>query len=274
MNAINGKEISAKIIEQICTEIKTHDYKIKLAIILIGEDPASALYVKYKIKRASEANIETQLYKFENNATEKEIADLIETLNSDKNITGFFIQAPIPNHIDINNLTSMISPTKDVDGMSPLSLGNLFHKNKALIAATPLAVIEAIKSIKNFKLEGKDTLIINRSPIIGKPLAALLLNENATVQMCHTKSKNIFEKTKLADVIILGTGKINFLSSKDISADAIIIDCGAPNPEFKIEENTEFNGTITPVPGGIGPITIACLLKNCLISYKLQNNIN
>lgn len=262
---LDGRELAQNILEQIKSSIKKQNLKPHLVIIQVGNDEATNIYVKMKLKRAQEVNIKAILALYPQDVSQRELEDKISQLNEDPKVSGFFIQTPISNHLDLNKLCMMIDPLKDVDGMNPLNLGRLQQGEKdVMVSATALAVMELLKSIPDLKLESKSILIINRSIILGKPLTAMLLNENATVTVAHSKTTNLYELTSQADIIVTGTGIKNFITSEMIKDEAILIDCGSPDAEVDINSVGGKAHYISPVPGGVGPLTIACLLRNCI----------
>ncbi|OGC50830.1 hypothetical protein A2716_02235 [candidate division WWE3 bacterium RIFCSPHIGHO2_01_FULL_40_23] len=306
---INGKEIAAQILSEVKSEILKNKLNLKLAIIQIGEDEATNIYIKNKIKRADEVGIKTELHKYQNDITEEEVGNLIQKLNVDSSVTGFFIQTPIPSHLDLLKLVSKIDSKKDIDGMNPYNLGALLQgRSSVLVSATAEAVLKTLEyayvchtgldpchsgpdpesisldpglrrddkvkdtaqpDISN-PLMGKHAVIIGRSLILGKPLSALLLNKDCTVTLCHSKTKNLKEICKQADILVTGTGLSDFMKKDFVKEGVFVIDCGSPKAEVDFNNVIMRAGYITPVPGGIGPITIASLLKNCLKAHNLQ----
>lgn len=263
--AIEGREIANKILAEVRSEISQENLKIKLGIIQVGNDEATNIYIKNKIKRASEVGINAEVIKLDADATEKELEQLIKDLNTDPATTGFFVQVPLPPQLNPLKLISQIDPVKDVDGMTPTNLGKLFHNDStAIAAATAGAVLKSLQSITDFKLEGKHTVIVSRSVILGKPLAALLLQQNCTVTVAHSKTVNLAQLCKSADIIVSATGQEKLITKDFAKTGAVLIDCGSPKPELDMEHLMDTAAYYTPVPGGIGPLTIACLLQNCV----------
>ncbi len=259
---IDGKKLASEILLQVKAEISKSNAKPRLDIIKFSGNEATEIYVRNKVKRAEDVGIATHVHNLSNDTRQNDIEALINKLNEDEMIAGFFIQTPIPKHIDLLKLTSLIDPKKDVDGMSDINLGRLWQgQRNVLVSATASAVLEAIKST-GISLEGKHAVIVGRSIIVGRPLSALLLSNNCTVTMCHSKTQNLDEITKLADILITATGKENLITSEHVKKGAVVIDCGSPKQEVCFEEVKEVASFITPVPGGIGPLTIACLLRN------------
>ncbi len=278
-NIINGTEI-AKIIKD---EIKKDIEKLQgknpcLAVIIVGNDEASHIYVKNKNKACDYVGIKTDTYFLKDSVSENEILDLIEKLNNDINVNGILVQLPLPKHINEKNILLKINPLKDVDGFHPYNIGMLSTNNAILKSCTPSGCIELLKRY-NVEIKGKNALVIGRSNIVGKPISMMLLNEDATVTVAHTKTKNLEYLTKQADIIIVAIGVANFLKSNMIKDGAVLIDVGMNRFEDKLCGDIDFSciakaSLITPVPGGVGPMTITMLMKNCLIAYKIQNNIN
>lgn len=265
---IDGKELAGKILLSVKTEISKRGLKPRLDIVKFSGSEATEIYVRNKVKRAEDVGIKSKVHNLSNETSQEEIGELIDKLNKDKDVTGFFIQTPVPSHVDLFRLTSLINPGKDVDCMSYVNLGRLWQgQESAFVPATALAVLKAIKSISS-DIGGKHAVVVGRSAIIGKPLAALLLNNNCTVTICHSKTKDLDEITKTADILIAATGKENLITSKHVKKEAIVIDCGSPKQEVCFAEVKEIASFITPVPGGIGPLTIACLLRNLTLTTR------
>ncbi len=278
-NIINGTEIAKIIKDEIKKDIeKLQGKKPCLAVIIVGDDEASHIYVKNKNKACDYVGIKTDTYFLKDNISENEILDLIEKLNNDINVNGILVQLPLPKHINEKNVLLKISPLKDVDGFHPYNIGMLSTNNAILKSCTPSGCIELLKRY-NVEIKGKNALVIGRSNIVGKPISMMLLNEDATVTVAHTKTKNLEYLTKQADIIIVAIGVANFLKSNMIKDGAVLIDVGMNRFEDKLCGDIDFScmdkaSLITPVPGGVGPMTITMLMKNCLIAYKIQNNIN
>jgi methylenetetrahydrofolate dehydrogenase (NADP+)/methenyltetrahydrofolate cyclohydrolase len=272
---INGKEIAEEIKNEIKNEITKLKTKPCLAVIVVGKNPSSQIYVKNKKLACEKVGIKSISHELKENTSEKELLKLINNLNSDKNIHGILVQLPLPIHIDENKIINAINPEKDVDGFHPLNIGKMMLGTKTLLPCTPAGIIEILKR-SNVEIEGKHAVVLGRSNIVGKPLAQLLLNENATISICHSKTKSLAEISKQADILIVAIGKANFITKEMIKKDAIIIDVGINRMENnKICGDVDFEDVknkaslITPVPGGVGPITIAMLLQNTLKAYNL-----
>lgn len=277
---IDGRLIAQNIKSDLKKEIE--NLKLKginpgLAVILVGEDSASKIYVKNKKRCCDELGIFSEEFYFPEDTSEKEIIDLIEKLNQDKKINGILVQLPLPSHINQKNITESILPEKDVDAFHSSTIGNLLTNHTKLLPCTPAGIIEIFHR-ENISLVGKHCVIIGRSNIVGKPLAFMLINEDATVTICHSKTKNLSEICKNADIIICAVGKAKFLNRNMIKKGAVIIDVGINRDENgKICGDVDFDdvkniaSAITPVPGGVGPMTIAMLMKNTITATKIQN---
>lgn len=279
---IDGKKISFEIKDEVKKEtaaLMERGITPCLAVILVGGDPASAIYVKNKKKSCEYTGIKSLSYEMPDDTTEDELLELISSLNENAKVHGILVQLPLPAHIDENKILLSISPKKDVDGFHPYNAGLLSIGNAILKACTPAGCIELLKRSK-VEISGKKCVVIGRSNIVGKPAAALLLAENGTVTVCHSKTKNIEEETKSADIIIVAIGKPGFLKGNMIKEGAVIIDVGINrNDSGKLSGDADFEDCakkasfITPVPGGVGPMTIAMLMKNCLEACKCQTGI-
>lgn len=279
MQILDGKLVSSIIKEDLKKEVKRlKEIKIipKLAVILIGDDPASEIYVRNKKIACEYCGIENITFKFKNSVKESEILDLIKNLNSDDLISGILVQLPLPAHIDTKKIINSIDPKKDVDGFHPLNIGKLSLNEDCFVPCTPLGIKKLLEFYK-IGLEGKNVCIIGSSLIVGRPLATLLLNENATISLLHIKTKNLLEYTKIADIVIIAIGCANFLKKDMIKKDAIVIDVGINRVDNKIVGDADFNDLkefcsfITPVPGGVGLMTIAMLLSNTIKAAILNN---
>ncbi len=274
---LDGKSLSKKIKNNLKDEVKQLNSKgifPKLAVIMIGKDPASSVYVKNKSKACKYIGIEFEEFLLDENISEEELFNLIDNLNNDNKITGILLQAPIPKHLDINKAFERISPKKDVDGFNPINVGKLSIGIDTFISCTPLGIMKIFEEYK-IELQGKNVVVLGRSNIVGKPMVQCLLSKNATVTICHSKTQNIEEITKRADILISAIGKPKFVKENMIKDGAVVIDVGinrldngklVGDVDFdKIESKTSY---ITPVPGGVGPMTIACLMENVIKSVK------
>ena len=277
MNIINGKVVSQNIRQEISREVATFNEQGKnvgLAVIIIGQDPASKVYVKNKINACKETNIQSFLYELDANISQDYVLNLIDTLNKDDNVNGILVQLPIPKHLDKEEILSRISVAKDVDGFSAEQAGKMFLGEEALVSCTPQGIIELLKAY-NVEIEGKNAVVVGRSNIVGKPVATLLLQENATVTVCHSKTKNLSQFTSNADILVTAIGKAKFITKEMVKNGVIIVDAGINRDENgKLCGDVDFDDVfdkcslITPVPGGVGPMTVTMLLKNTLIAAK------
>ncbi|MGL4947455.1 MAG: bifunctional methylenetetrahydrofolate dehydrogenase/methenyltetrahydrofolate cyclohydrolase FolD [Cetobacterium sp.] len=284
MKILDGKEISQKVRDSIKSEILEIKQKIGtvpgLVVIQVGDNAASKIYVNSKIKQCAEVGIDSTNYILAEDITEIELLNKIEELNKDESIHGILVQLPLPNHIDTPKVIEAIDINKDVDGFKPENLGKVvLGDDSALISCTPAGILRLFQEYK-IDLVGKDVVVIGRSNIVGKPMTALLINEGATVTVCNSKTKKLSEKTKNADVVIVAIGKANFLKGNMVKDGAIIVDVGINrNENNKICGDVDFESVkdkvayITPVPGGVGPMTIAMLLNNTLKTFKNGKNI-
>lgn len=270
MKLIDGKKQANDIKEKLKKEISTLKAKgiiPTLAIILVGHDPASEIYVKNKIKTCDELGICTLLYRFTEESSEKEIIAQIKDLNEDDGIDGILIQSPLPAIFNEDKIISYVDPKKDVDGFGINNLGALLSNNELIIAATPLGILKMLEN-ESVSLEGKNVVVVGASRIVGRPMATLLLNRGATVTICHNKTKNLKEITSNADILIVAIGQAKFITSDFVKEGAVVIDVGINRIDNHLYGDVDFDSVskkaslITPVPGGVGPMTIVMLLSN------------
>ena len=271
MTIIDGKEISLKIKNQLVEKVKKFkaDYNrdISLAVILVGENPASQVYVKNKILAAEYVGIKSLAFRLPENTQENDVIALVKSLVNDEKIDGILVQLPLPKHINENNILNLIPAEKDVDGFSEDNIGRLCLGKPCSVACTPAGIIELLKSYQ-IELTGKNAVVIGRSNIVGKPISLLLLQENCTVTICHSKTKNLKEICLNADIIVAAIGKAHFVSADMIKDSAVVIDVGINRTENGLKGDVDFENVknkcsfITPVPGGVGPMTIAMLMQN------------
>jgi methylenetetrahydrofolate dehydrogenase (NADP+)/methenyltetrahydrofolate cyclohydrolase len=276
---IDGKKEAANLREEIKKEILEIKKKINknpsLTVILIGDFAPSQIYVKNKEKNSTEVGITSNVIKYPKEVSEKEILDKINELNNDKNISGILVQLPLPEQISKEKIINAIDPKKDVDGFNPINVGNLASGYKSIVPCTPLGCLLLIKKVEK-NLSGKHAVIIGRSNLNGKPMAQLLLKENCTVTVVHSKTNNLQEECLKADILVAAVGVPNLVKKDWVKSSAIIIDVGINKVGDKIVGDVNFEEikdnikAITPVPGGVGPMTIACLLKNTLECFKAQ----
>ena len=270
---IDGKAISAAIKDELKKEVAEKNIKAVLAVIQVGNDPASTVYVGNKKKACAYIGIGSRSFELPEETTEEELLKLIDDLNNDDEINGILVQLPVPKHIDEKKITAAISPDKDVDGFHPESVGRLCIGREGFVSCTPAGIIELLKR-SNIEIEGKECVVIGRSNIVGKPMALLMLANNATVTVCHSRTKNMSEILKKADVVIVAVGNINFLQKDMIKDDAIVIDVGTNYVNGKVVGDVDFENVkdkafaITPVPGGVGIVTNALLIENIIASAE------
>ena len=276
---IDGKKEAANLRKEIKNEILEIKKKINknpsLTVILIGDFAPSQIYVKNKEKNSTEVGITSNVIKYPKEVSEKEILDKINELNNDKNISGILVQLPLPEQISKEKIINAIDPKKDVDGFNPINVGNLASGYKSIVPCTPLGCLLLIKKVEK-NLSGKHAVIIGRSNLNGKPMAQLLLKENCTVTVVHSKTNNLQEECLKADILVAAVGVPNLIKKDWVKSSAIVIDVGINKVGDKIVGDVNFEEikdnikAITPVPGGVGPMTIACLLKNTLECFKAQ----
>ena len=276
---IDGKELEKKIRQNLkveCDELRKEGIIPKLAVIMVGDNPASKVYVRNKSKACNEVGIEYQEYLLGEDATQDELLDLIVNLNKNKEINGILLQSPIPSHLNINEAFKTITYEKDVDGFTPSSVGKLCIGEDTFVSCTPYGVMKMFEEY-NINLQGKEVVILGRSNIVGKPLIQCCLQKNATVTVCHSKTKDVKEHTRRADVIIAAIGKSKFVTEDMIKEGAVVIDIGINRGEDgKLTGDVDFENVekkasyITPVPGGVGPMTIAMLMNNVIKATKEQ----
>lgn len=279
MKLIDGKKISLEIRENLKKEINNLNIIPGLAIIYVGDNSASEIYVKNKIKVAEEIGIKADVYHFANNTREEEIINKIRELNKDNNVDGIIIQSPMPQNYNEAYINNFISADKDVDGFGVYSLGALASNDEKFLAATPYGIIKLLEH-ENIEISGANVVIVGRSKIVGRPLALALLNKDATITVTHSKTKNLKDITRQADILIVAIGSPEFITADYVKKNAVVIDVGISRLDGKIKGDVDFNSVkdsvsyITPVPGGVGPMTIAMLLSNVVKSAKRREDNN
>ena len=276
---IDGKQISKQIKDELKEEVQrlsAAGRKACLAVVQVGDDPASSVYVRNKKKACAYIGIESKSFELPEETTEEELVSLVEDLNRDNEVNGILVQLPLPKHIDEDKIIRTISPDKDVDGFHPVSVGRLWIGEKGFLSCTPAGIIQLLKR-SGITIEGKECVIIGRSNIVGKPMAALLLRENGTVTVTHSRTKNLKEVTKRADILIVAIGKKQFITSEYVKEGAVVIDVGMHRDEnnhlcgdVDFADLEPHTSAITPVPGGVGPMTIAMLMNNCVETIRTQ----
>ncbi|MBQ0083533.1 MAG: bifunctional methylenetetrahydrofolate dehydrogenase/methenyltetrahydrofolate cyclohydrolase FolD [Clostridiales bacterium] len=278
---IDGKAISAAVKEDIRREVallKEKNVEVGLAVIIVGNDPASKVYVNNKEKACEALGINSYKYALDENTTSEELLSLIEKLNNDDRVDGILCQLPLPRHLDEKIIINSILPEKDVDAFHPQNVGKIMIGDYDFLPCTPAGVIEMLKR-ENIEIAGKHCVVIGRSNIVGKPMAMLLLHNNATVTICHSKTQNIAEICKQADIIVVAVGRAKFLKADMVKEGAVVIDVGMDRDEngklcgdVDYENVSKIASYITPVPGGVGPMTIAMLMQNTLTAAKKKIN--
>jgi methylenetetrahydrofolate dehydrogenase (NADP+)/methenyltetrahydrofolate cyclohydrolase len=273
---IDGRKIAKDLLEKISQELenleKKHKIKPNIATVKIGNDPSSDLYLKLRDKACDEVGITSTHHVLAEDTSEEDVINSIKNLNNDQNVHGILIQYPIPEHISQFKLMNIVHPKKDVEGFNSFNLGRAVVGNENLLPCTPLAVLTILR-YENIDLQGKDAAIVNHSNIVGKPLAALLLNRNATVSVCHVFSQDIKQYTIKADIVVSAVGKPKLITKDHIKEGSFVIDVGIVKTKDGVCGDVDFDsvkeiaGRVTPVPGGVGPVTIACAIRNMLKTY-------
>ena len=276
---IDGKELAKKVRKELKVEVdklKEQGINPKLAVIMVGKDPGSTVYVRNKSKACEKVGIEFEEFLFEETISEEMLLETIEKLNQDENVHGILLQCPVPKHIDVNKAFRAISPNKDVDGFNPINVGNLTIGEDAFVSCTPYGVIRMLEEY-NIETEGKNAVILGRSNIVGKPMIQCMLNKNSTVTVCHSRTKDIGDVIKRADIVIAAIGKPKFVKADMVKDGAVVIDVGINRLDDgsicgDVDYDAMFDKVshITPVPGGVGQMTIAMLLNNVVKAAKLN----
>lgn len=274
---IDGKAVSAAVKEQVRAEIERDKLDIGLAVVIVGDDPASRVYVNNKKKACEVCGIKSYEYALPAETSEDQLLELIDALNADEKVNGILVQLPLPRHLDEEKVIKRISPLKDVDAFSAENVGKIMIGSYAFLPCTPAGCMELIHST-GIEVSGKECVVIGRSNIVGKPMAMLLLHENGTVTICHSRTKNLAEVCRRADILVAAVGKPNFVTADMVKDGAVVIDVGINRLEtgklcgdVKFDEVSEKAGWITPVPGGVGPMTIAMLMKNTVMAKRIQS---
>lgn len=271
---LDGKKLRDKIIENLKAKVDTFDEKPTLVVILVGENPASKIYVNNKKKMAEKIGIHSEVINYPANITEAELLDKIEELNNNKRVTAILVQLPLPKHISKDNVMNKIIPSKDVDGFTPYNFGKLFSgETPTVYPCTPKGILLLLDEY-NIEIEGKHVVIVGRSNIVGKPLSQMMLNKNATVTICHSHTKNLSQITKTADILVSAVGK-NIIEGEMLKTDCVIVDVGIFKDEngktrgdVDFESASKIASFISPVPGGVGPMTIASLMLNTVELFE------
>ncbi len=280
---IDGKKVSAEVKEQVRQETETlvtkYGKKPGLAVVIVGNDPASRIYVNNKKKACETVGFQSFEYALSEETTQEELLELVQTLNADEKVNGILVQLPVPKQINDKAIINAISPEKDVDAFHPENVGRIMIGEYSFLPCTPAGIMELIDST-GIDVSGKKCVVIGRSNIVGKPMAMLLLHRSGTVTICHSKTENLAKITKEADILVAAVGKANFVTGDMIKKGAVVIDVGMNRLEngklcgdVNFDEAKEKAAYLTPVPGGVGPMTISMLMKNTLTAFKLQNHI-
>ncbi len=275
---IDGKKVAFSVLEELKDKVKKSVKKPGLAVILANDDYSSKIYVASKEKHSVALGYKSCIYRFDSSITQGKLIELIHELNENPDINGILVQSPLYPHLDENEIIELINPKKDVDGFHPVNVGKLFAGlNPYAICCTPKGIMKLLKAY-DIELEGKNALVIGRSNIVGKPIASLLTNENATVTLAHSKTKNLKEHTKKADIIVSATGHPRLITADMVKKDVVVVDVGIIRQfdgrlvgDVDFEKVKNIASYITPVPGGVGPMTIACLMENTYELFLLQN---
>lgn len=278
MELLDGKTLANDILDKLSLKVKQLDTAPNLVVIQVGNDPASSVYVRNKERTAERVGINSETVKLSKHITQDELLEIIDKYNNDASVNGILVQLPLPKHIDEQVILEAISPMKDVDGFHPLNVGKLNIGQKQMIPSTPAGIMELLKA-NHIELEGKHVVIVGRSNIVGKPLAHLLLEANATVTIAHSRTKNLKHLTKLADILVVAVGQPELITKDYVKTGAVVIDVGISRTESGLKGDVNFNSVkskvaaITPVPGGVGPMTIAMLMNQTYQAYRTQNDI-
>lgn len=273
---IDGKKIAQEVRSEVKEEVKELRKKgitPGLAVVLVGENPASLVYVHQKEKACEEVGIASYKYTLPKDTTEEKLLSVVDELNNEEKIHGILVQLPLPEHLDEKRILEKISPEKDVDGFHPLNMGRLLVGEPSFVPCTPRGVIELIERL-GFEVKGKKAVIVGRSNIVGKPVAVLLLLRHATITVCHTRTKDLAAETREADILVVAAGRPKMITGDMVKEGAIVIDVGINRVDGKLVGDVDFDsvspkaGAITPVPGGVGPMTVAMLMKNTLEAAK------
>lgn len=279
---IDGKAVSAQVKERIkaeTAELKKQGIEVGLAVVIVGDDPASKVYVRNKKRACEEVGFNSYEFALPEDTTEEQLLELVQKLNADDKVNGILVQLPLPKHLDDKVIINNILPEKDVDAFHPVNVGKIMIGDYSFLPCTPAGVMELIAS-SGTEIAGKECVVIGRSNIVGKPQAMLLLHKSGTVTVCHSKTKNLKEVCQRADILVAAVGRAKMITSDYIKEGAVVIDVGMNRDEngklcgdVDFEDCKEKAGFITPVPGGVGPMTIAMLMQNTLTAAKVKNGI-
>lgn len=274
---LDGKNIKNIILDELKDEVSKLSCRPKLVVIQVGDDGASNVYIKQKDNMCSYVEYDFEHIKLDNNVDTFSMVEIIKKLNNDDRVNGILVQLPLPDGIDVNTVVNAIHPLKDVDGLSELNSGKLYYGKDALYSCTPFGIMEMLDRY-NISVSGKNVVVIGRSNLVGKAITLMMLNRDATVSVCHSKTKNLSEYTRIADILVVAVGRPNFITADMVSEGTVVVDVGINRLESGLCGDVDFESVkdkcsyITPVPGGVGPMTVAILAKNILKAYKMQNN--
>lgn len=277
MKLLDGKIVKKTVLAELKEKVSKEKRPLGLVVIQVGEDPASVVYVRQKAKMAEKVGFNFNHVKLDSSVSEEELLNKIDEFNNDDNVDGILVQMPIPKHLNPKTIQNAISPLKDVDGLTDINMGKLMHNEEALVPCTPLGIMDLLKHY-GIEVAGKRVVVVGRSDLVGKPMLALMINADATVTLCHSKTKNMSKITKKADILIVAVGKANFIKAEDIRNGCVVIDVGINRmSDGSLCGDVDFNSVkdkvsyITPVPGGVGQMTVAELGMNTYKAYLLRN---
>lgn len=277
MKLLDGKIVKKTVLSELKEKVSKEKRPLGLVVIQVGEDPASVVYVRQKAKMAEKVGFNFNHVKLDSSVSEEELLNKIDEFNNDDNVDGILVQMPIPKHLNPKTIQNAISPLKDVDGLTDINMGRLMHNEEALVPCTPLGIMDLLKHY-GIEVAGKRVVVVGRSDLVGKPMLALMINADATVTLCHSKTKDMSKITKKADILIVAVGKANFIKAEDIRKGCVVIDVGINRmSDGSLCGDVDFNSVkdkvsyITPVPGGVGQMTVAELGMNTYKAYLLRN---
>lgn len=277
MKLLDGKIVKKTVLAELKEKVSKEKRPLDLVVIQVGEDPASVVYVRQKAKMAEKVGFNFNHVKLDSSVSEEELLNKIDEFNNDDNVDGILVQMPIPKHLNPKTIQNAISPLKDVDGLTDINMGKLMHNEEALVPCTPLGIMDLLKHY-GIEVAGKRVVVVGRSDLVGKPMLALMINADATVTLCHSKTKDMSKITKKADILIAAVGKANFIKAEDIRNGCVVIDVGINRmSDGSLCGDVDFNSVkdkvsyITPVPGGVGQMTVAELGMNTYKAYLLRN---
>lgn len=277
MKLLDGKIVKKTVLAELKEKVSKEKRPLGLVVIQVGEDPASVVYVRQKAKMAEKVGFNFNHVKLDSSVSEEELLNKIDEFNNDDNVDGILVQMPIPKHLNPKTIQNAISPLKDVDGLTDINMGRLMHNEEALVPCTPLGIMDLLKHY-GIEVAGKRVVVVGRSDLVGKPMLALMINADATVTLCHSKTKDMSKITKKADILIVAVGKANFIKAEDIRNGCVVIDVGINRmSDGSLCGDVDFNSVkdkasyITPVPGGVGQMTVAELGMNTYKAYLLRN---